>query len=224
MTWEEIIKKESEKDYAKSLERNLEYLRKTSIVYPDKKDTFRAFSITRFEDIKVVIVGQDPYHDGNADGLAFSCKEKLSPSLKAILDSLKLEVPKKHTVTLENWAKQGILLLNRSLTVEKGFANSHCNFGWFLFTGEILRTLVNNNSPKVFLLWGNEAQKAFPEGATNYQHLVLKCEHPVIASYRKRAWNNEDCFIKTNVFFRERGIKAIDWKEITISPVNRRTA
>ena len=182
MTWKEIIKEEEQKEYYKSLIKfiNDEYENKT--IYPKKELIFNAFNLTPYENVKVVIIGQDPYHTpGYAMGLAFSVNDgiEIPKSLvniyKELYNELGIIIP--NSGNLSKWAQNGVLLLNRILTVEKGKPLAHKNKGWEEFTNNILIKLNEHNNKIVFLLFGNEA-KQLSKLITNPNHLVLETSHP----------------------------------------------
>lgn len=216
--WKKILEDEFKKDYFKRMWSWLRSARTKVNIYPIEPEVFRAFELTPLSQVKVVILGQDPYHDGNADGLAFSCKKFATPSIMKIIDKIPgASTPKRgKPYPLDGWAKQGVLLLNTSLTVEEGFAGSHKDAGWLLFTGEILKTLLAYNSPKVFLIWGTSAVDLFSEATRIGAHdpnsnRALYCEHPVAASYRDREWNNSNCFRSANGILVTHNLTPIDW-------------
>jgi uracil-DNA glycosylase len=179
--WDEILKDEFASDYYKSLRNFLkaEYLKHK--IYPDMNNIFEAFKLTPFKDVKVVLLGQDPYHnEGQAHGLCFSVKEGMQypPSLKNIFKELSDDLNiAPVSGCLVNWAKNGVLLLNTSLTVREGQANSHQGKGWELFTDDVIKKLSQKTHPIVFMLWGGNARskKALIE---NQNHLILECAHP----------------------------------------------
>ena len=179
-----------------------------------KEKTLFQLDITDYNDVKVVILGQDPYHGiGEANGLAFSVNDgvKIPPSLKNIYkelhDDLGIEIP--NTGNLESWAKEGVLLLNSVLTVEKDKPASHKNIGWETFTDSIIKKLNERDKPIVFILWGNFA-KSKKELITNPKHLVLTSSHPSPFSVNYGFFGSKP-FSKTNEFLRKNGIKEIDW-------------
>jgi len=180
--WQEVLNSETEKAYFKELMDFVksEYEEKT--IYPPKDDIFNAFNHTPFEQVKVVILGQDPYHGpGQAHGLSFSVKPgvKHPPSLRNMLKELKedigCEIPKDGTLT--KWADQGVLMLNTVLTVREGEANSHKGKGWESFTDEVIRKLSEREKPMVFVLWGKPAQKKKVLIDTK-RHEVIESVHP----------------------------------------------
>lgn len=192
---------------------NKEYQNK--IVYPLKKDIFNALKLTPFNNVKVVILGQDPYHgEGEAHGLAFSVKPgiKLPPSLKNIFKELQNDLNIKSPVNgnLTLWGKEGVLLLNTCLTVVKDNPNSHQNIGWDKLTNLIIEKLNDKESPVVFILWGNFA-KSKKELITNPKHLILESSHPSPLSVNRNFFGSKP-FSKTNEFLIKNNLKPINWQ------------
>ena len=190
-----------------------EYAIKT--IYPLKENIFNALKLTPYENVKVVIVGQDPYHgEGEAHGLSFSVQKgiKLPPSLKniykEIYDDLGIEEP--NCGDLTSWAKEGVLLLNSSLTVVKNQPNSHQNIGWSRLTDYIIKLLNEKEEPVVFILWGNFA-KSKKEFITNPKHLILTSTHPSPFSARNGFFGSHP-FSKANQFLEQNGIDPINWQ------------
>ena len=184
-------------------------------IYPARKKIFRAFDLTSFDNLKVVILGQDPYHGyKQANGLAFSVDQniKIPPSLiniyKEYSSDLGFSVPVNGN--LESWAKQGVLLLNSILTVESGSAGSHKDIGWEVFTDEIIRVLSIEKVNLVFILWGAYAQTKNPLIASS-KHLVISSPHPSPLSAHKGFFGSKP-FSKCNKYLKENNIKEIDWK------------
>ena len=182
MTWNEIIKEEEQKEYYKTLMNFINKEYDSKIIYPKKELIFNAFKLTSYENVKVVIVGQDPYHTpGYAMGLAFSVNDgiEIPKSLVNIYKELynELGIIAPNSGNLSKWAKNGVLLLNRILTVEKGKPLAHKNKGWEEFTSNILLKLNESPNKIVYLLFGNEA-KELGKLITNPNHLVLKTSHP----------------------------------------------
>ena len=180
--WKDFFEKEKNKEYFKNLMDFLKEDAKHYKIFPEKQDIFNAFLLTPYSNVKAVIIGQDPYHGENqAHGLAFSVKkdEKIPPSLRNIYKELEsdLGIEKPSHGNLEDWAKNGILLLNAVLTVREGEAASHRNKGWEVFTDNVIRFLNDRESPVVFFLWGADAQKK-ETLITNKSHLILKSVHP----------------------------------------------
>ena len=213
MTFEEIINKERQKEYFKKLETFLEEEYRTQTIFPPKEEVFTAFKLCEFKDVKVVIIGQDPYHEINqAHGLAFSVKDgnKLPKSLiniyKELYDDLLVT---RLTGELTEWASQGVFLINTVLTVEEGKANSHRNKGWEIFTSKVIEELNNDDSPKVFVLWGNQAYE-YEKMITNVNHKIIKSAHPSpLSAYR--GFFGSKPFSKINEFLKEHNLKEIDW-------------
>ena len=213
--WDELLKDEFQKDYYIKLRQFLknEYSDKT--IYPDMHKIFEALKLTSYKDTKVVILGQDPYHGPNqAHGLAFSVQEgvMIPPSLLNIYKEMENDV---NCYIPDNgylvpWAKQGVLLLNTSLTVVAGNANSHSNRGWEFFTDGIIRLLNDKDSPVVFLLWGNNA-KGKSTYITNPKHLILTAVHPSPLSAH-RGFLGCRHFSKANEFLNGTGQGMIDWQ------------
>lgn len=213
--WYEILGQEFEKDYFKNLQKFLDEEYAKFTVYPKAENIFNALNLVKFENVKVVVLGQDPYHEpGQAHGLAFSVESGLlPPSLQNIYKEIKNEFGFEMSKTngnLSSWAKQGVLLLNTVLTVRKGLANSHKDKGWEILTSKIIEKLNERQNPIVFLLWGNQAKK-IGEKITNKNHFVLSCAHPSPLS----AYNGFfGCghFLKANEFLKNLGQKQIDWQ------------
>ena len=212
--WSQLLKEEFEKPYFKSLQQFLEDEYSHHIIYPSMENIFNALNAVKFEDVKVVIIGQDPYHEPNqAHGLAFSVQDGISlpPSLVNIYKEIEsdLNIKCEKTGNLMRWAKQGVLLLNTSLTVRKGQANSHKDKGWEIFTHKIIQILSQRKDPMVFMLWGSNAQSFASE--IGKQHLVLKAPHPrPLSAYR--GFFGCKHFSKANDFLIKHGKTPIDWK------------
>ena len=201
--WKELLEDEFSKDYYQTLRQFLIEEYKTKKIYPDKYDIFNALHFTPYKDIKVVILGQDPYHGpGQAHGLSFSVNPgvKTPPSLLNIYKELNSDlgcyIP--NNGYLKKWADQGVLLLNTSLTVRAGEANSHKNIGWQVFTDKIISLVNEKDDPVVFLLWGNNAIKK-KELITNKRHLILTSVHPSPLS-ASRGFFGSKPFSKINNF------------------------
>lgn len=212
--WHKILNNEFKKPYYLNLKNFLQKEYDNKIIYPPKEDIFKALELTSYKDTKVIILGQDPYHEKNqAQGLAFSVNEnvKIPPSLKNIYKELKNDlncyIPNNGNLT--KWAKQGILLLNDILTVEEHKALSHKNKGWEIFTLEIIKKLNEKEKPLVFILWGNNAIKK--EKYINNKHLIIKSAHPSPLSVNKGFFNSKP-FSKTNDFLIKNNLKPIDWQ------------
>ena len=189
LTWNEILAEEMKKDYYQELQAFVQKRREEVRVFPEEKNVFRALELTPFESVKVVILGQDPYHGfGQAHGLSFSVQKgtPLPPSLRNIYKELQEdlggELPTEGD--LSHWAKQGILLLNTVLTVEEGNANSHKGMGWERLTNRLIDSLNELNHPVIFILWGKPAQDK-EKLITNPNHVILKAPHPSpLSAYR----------------------------------------
>ena len=213
-SWKEQLSSEFQKDYFKSLERELMAEYDSQTIYPPKEDLFSALNLTPFEKVKVVILGQDPYHgEGQAHGLAFSVKEgmKIPPSLvniyKELESDLLLQAPK-HGF-LEKWAREGVLLLNNQLSVREGAPMSHKDLGWDLFTKKIIEIVNEHKEHVAFILWGSPAHKK-AHFVDEKKHLVLKTVHPSpLSSYR--GFFGSKPFSQANKFLIDNKLKAIDW-------------
>ena len=213
--WKGLLKDEINKDYYCKLKEFLEKEYAQEIIYPLKEDIFNALNYTSYADVKAVILGQDPYHGpGQSHGLAFSVKpgEKIPPSLrnmyKELKDDLNCYIP--NNGYLEKWAKEGVLLLNTSLTVRQGQANSHRKIGWEIFTDRIIQLLNQRQDPIVFILWGNNAIKK-EILISNRDHHIIKSYHPSPLS-ASRGFFGTKPFSRTNSFLTGIGKKAIDWQ------------
>ena len=214
--WDILLKDELKKDYYQKIRMILKSEYSSKTIYPDMYDIFNALKFTSYEDCKVVLLGQDPYHgEGQAHGLAFSVKPgiKTPPSLVNMYKELKEDI-EGFTIPnngyLTKWAKQGVLLLNTSLTVVANNANSHSGIGWAEFTDNIIKLLNEREKPLVFLLWGNNARrkKAF---ITNKNHLVLEAAHPSPLSAYNGFFGCRH-FSKTNEFLISNSQSPIDWQ------------
>lgn len=212
--WYEHLKDEFQKPYFKKISDFLNTEYQTKTIYLKNENVFNSLNYVKYEDVKVVIIGQDPYHEPNqAHGLSFSVENdvKLPPSLVNIFKEIKEEYGYQNVNgNLKNWAKQGVLLLNSVLTVEKGKANSHKDIGWQNFTQSIIKLLNKRESPIVFILWGAYAKK-LGEFITNKNHLILTSAHPSPLS----AYNGFfGCghFKKANEFLLKHGKAEIDWR------------
>ena len=213
-SWYELLKDEFEKDYFLKLRKFIKNEYKTKQIFPHPKNIFKAFELTPVNDVKVVILGQDPYHGANqAHGLAFSVQEdiKIPPSLSNIYKELydDLNIPIKRSGNLESWAKQGVLLLNSVLTVESGKANSHKNIGWEKFTESVISLISKKKEILVFLLWGSYAHKKEDFIESN-NHLILKSVHPSPLSAYNGFFGSRH-FSKANNFLKKNNIKEIVW-------------
>jgi len=217
-SWDELLKEEFEKQYYLDIRSFLkkEYFSKT--IYPHMNDIFNALKFTAYEDVKVVILGQDPYHGENqANGLSFSVKKgiPLPPSLKNIFKEIQSDLNVNMDMTngdLTYLANQGVLLLNSSLTVEKAKANSHSNIGWEILTDKIIEKLNDKQSPVVYLLWGKNAQKK-EILVTNKHHLILKSVHPSPLSAHGGFFGCRH-FSKCNEFLAKNALDVINWSNV----------
>ena len=214
-TWKEFISSEAKKDYYEKLISFVQQDSKTFIIYPAHKDIFNAFKLTPLEQVKVVILGQDPYHNPNqAHGLSFSVPEdcEIPPSLrnifKEIKEDLKLETEFNHGF-LKSWAEQGVLLLNSVLTVRQNQPGSHKEFGWQTFTDNAISKLNDLERPVVFMLWGSFA-KSKKKLVTNSKHLILETVHPSPLSAYNGFFGCKH-FSKANQFLINNNITPIDW-------------
>ena len=181
--WDVLLKDEFQKEYYLKLRRSLVNEYKTNTIYPPMHDIFNALKFTSYNDVKVVLLGQDPYHGpGQAHGMCFSVKDGIAkpPSLVNIFTELQddLGVAMPNSGCLEGWARQGVLLLNTVLTVRAGAANSHKGLGWELLTDKIIWLLSQREKPMVFLLWGANARSK-KELIVNPQHFILEAAHPL---------------------------------------------
>lgn len=213
--WLEPLKPEFSKQYYRDLYQKVVEEYKTHLVFPPSDDIFNAFALTPLHDVKVVIIGQDPYHNvGQAHGLCFSVRPDVDipPSLvniyKELHDDLGCYVP--NNGYLVKWAEQGVLLLNTVLTVRAHQANSHRGMGWEQFTDAAIRILNEEDRPIVFILWGAPAQTK-KKMLNNPKHLILEAPHPSpLSAYR--GFFGSRPFSKTNAFFEENGLSPIDWQ------------
>ena len=212
--WDEILKEEYQKEYFKKIVLYINAAYKERQIFPPKSHILRALSLTDYDDVKVVILGQDPYHGvGEANGLCFAVNDgiKLPPSLQNIYKELNndLGLPIAKTGDLTSWAKEGVLLLNSVLTVEKDKPASHKNLGWEIFTDEIIKKVNEKESPVVFILWGNFA-KSKKRLITNTKHLVIESSHPSPFSCHYGFFGSRP-FSKTNEYLKKNNIKEIDF-------------
>lgn len=213
-SWDLILKDEFKKEYFLNLinKVNNEYRHKT--IFPPYNYIFNALKLTSYEDVKVVILGQDPYHGPNqAHGLSFSVSDKVDrpPSLNNIIKELytDLRIVKTNN-DLTSWAKEGVLLLNAILTVEMSKPLSHKDYGWTIFTDEIIKKLNDRKEPIIFILWGSFARSK-KEFITNKWHYIIESAHPSPLS-ASRGFFGSKPFSKTNQILKSLGNKEIDWK------------
>ena len=213
--WLEPLKPEFSKPYYKKLSQTVNEEYRTHQIFPPADDIFNAFALTPLHEVKVVILGQDPYHgEGQAHGLCFSVKPdvEIPPSLvniyKELQDDCGCEIPNNGYLT--KWAKQGVLLLNTVLTVRAHQANSHRGIGWEEFTDAAIRVLNEQDRPMVFILWGRPAQMK-KSMLTNPNHLIIESPHPSpLSAYR--GFFGSRPFSRTNKYLKEHGLKEIDWQ------------
>ena len=213
--WDEVLKEEYKKKYFYKLLKDLQLEYKNKVVYPPKKDVFRAMRLTDYDNIKVVILGQDPYHgEGEAEGLSFSVKDGIRkpPSLKNIFKELQndLGYPEPQSGSLVNWASEGVLLLNAILTVEKDKPLSHKHLGWERFTDEVITKINEKNDPVVFILWGAYARSK-KNLITNKNHYIIESPHPSPFSARYGFFGSKP-FSKTNNFLISKKISPVNFK------------
>lgn len=214
-SWDTVLEGEFEKPYFKQLMQKVDAEYETKKVYPPREKVFSCLKLCDYNDVKVVLLGQDPYHGyGQAHGLCFSVLPgvALPPSLKNIFKEMNDDVK---TVTpnhgcLISWAKQGVLMLNTVLTVREGEPNSHSKFGWQTFTDEIIKKVNEKDDPVVFILWGGNAKSKI-RLITNPKHLILQSAHPSPLSVYNGFWGCKH-FSKTNDFLQKNGKKPINWQ------------
>lgn len=213
--WDSILSEEYNKEYfVKMIDfLNKEYKSKT--IYPKKNEIFNAFRYTSFDNLKVVIIGQDPYHGPDqAEGLSFSVSNSVlkPPSLQNIFKELEsdLGIPFPEVNSLKPWANEGVLLLNAVLTVEEHSPASHKNIGWETFTDNVIKKINEKEEPVVFILWGAFARSK-KELITNPKHLIIESAHPSPFSARNGFFGSKP-FSRTNEFLRKNNIKEIDWR------------
>lgn len=213
--WEEILKEEFKASYFQELWKFVENAYQEDSCYPPKKDIFAAFKKCPYKELKVVLLGQDPYHgEDQSHGLAFSVNKgiKIPPSLRNIFKEINTdigkEVPKSGELT--HWAEQGVLLLNTTLTVKEKTPKSHQKKGWKKFTDSIIQKISDKNKNIVFLLWGGDARKKTTLIDAE-KHLILESGHPSPMSAIRGHWFGNKHFSKTNDFLKEKGKDTIDW-------------
>ena len=214
--WLPVVETECRKPYYKELYKFVKQEYSTHVIYPPSDEIFTAFHLTPLKDVKVLILGQDPYHEINqAHGLSFSVpvdQEKIPPSLqniyKELHDDLGCYIP--NNGNLVKWASQGVLMLNTVLTVRAHEANSHKGHGWEQFTDAIIQAVNAKDEPVVYMLWGSPAQSKIPM-LTNPKHLILKTVHPSpLSAYR--GFFGCKHFSKCNDFLKSNGLAPIDWQ------------
>ena len=214
--WDQVLTEEFQKEYYQQLRQFLVEEYRTHVVYPDMHDIFNALKATAYQDVKVVILGQDPYHEpGQAHGMSFSVKPGVPqpPSLVNIFRELESDLciapPPKDYGYLMHWAQEGVLLLNTVLTVREHAANSHKGKGWEQLTDRIISALNEREAPVVFLLWGKNAQAKVPL-ITAPQHLILTGAHPSPLSAHHGFFGGR-YFTKANAFLKGTGQGPVDW-------------
>lgn len=211
--WDIVLKEDFESPYFEKLGIFVKNEYKHKIIYPEYKDIFNALKYTDYDEVKVVILGQDPYHgEHEAHGLSFSVKEgvPMPPSLRNIFKELKNDIGVDRTQTdLTDWAKQGVLLLNSIMTVVKDTPLSHKDKGWKIFTDNVIKKLGEREKPIVFILWGNYARSK-KLLIKNKNHLIIENVHPSPLS-ASRGFFGSKPFSKTNAFLEKNGIKKINW-------------
>ena len=214
-SWKDILEPEFDKPYFKSLITFVKEEYTTHTCYPKGAAIFKAFDLCPFDDVKVVILGQDPYHGvGQAQGLCFSVPEGIGvpPSLVNIFKEIATDLnnPIPNSGNLERWAKQGVLLLNATLTVRAHQAGSHQKQGWETFTDAVISVLSQRREGVVFLLWGGYAKKKASKIDEN-KHLILESGHPSPLSANRGHWFGNKHFSKANAYLSEKGKSTIEW-------------
>ncbi|MCL2063882.1 MAG: uracil-DNA glycosylase [Candidatus Cloacimonetes bacterium] len=214
-SWDNYLSVEFTKDYYLRLREYLKYEYAKKTVYPDMYDIYNALKITAFDDVRIVILGQDPYHGaGQASGLSFSVNKGITspPSLENIFKELQSDlgcfIP--NNGFLEKWAKQGVLLLNSVLTVRANMANSHRGKGWEIFTDTVIKHLNDREKPVIFMLWGNNAKNK-KSIIVNPQHKILEAAHPSPLSAYSGFFGCKH-FSQANTLLKEMGFEVIDWQ------------
>ena len=214
--WEEALRGEFAKPYYAKLYETVKNEYRTCTVYPPKKDVFNAFSYTPLEEVTVLIVGQDPYHEpGQANGLCFSVHPgvPIPPSLKNIYAEMQADLgcPPPRDGDLTHWARQGVMLLNTVLTVRAHQANSHKGIGWEEFTDAAIRVLAAEDRPLVFILWGGQARRK-KSMITNPKHLVIESAHPSPLSAYNGFFGSRP-FSRCNNYLISQGISPVEWQK-----------
>lgn len=215
MTWQDFFKEEEQKEYYKNLMEQINKAYEVSTVFPPKDKIFYAFELTALEDVKVVLLGQDPYHGaGQAQGLAFSTPSEIKnpPSMRNMLKELKDDLGKKSSCEdgdLTPWAKDGVLLINAILTVEEAKAKSHHKMGWEIFTDNLIKFISANTKDTIFILWGTSAIKK--EKIINKElHHIISGVHPSpLSAYR--GFFGSKPYSKTNIILNKINKKQINW-------------
>ena len=213
-SWSALLREEARKDYLFSLEKKIEEAYASSICFPPKQKIFEAFALCDLKDVRVVILGQDPYHgSGEAHGLAFSVRQgkKIPPSLRNIFKELESEfgIDLTRTTDLTSWAKQGVMLLNSVLTVEKDKAGSHSKWGWEEFTNAVISFISKENKQVVFVLWGDYARKKSVLIDMS-KHAIIESVHPSPLSAHRGFFGTKP-FSKVNKHLSAWGLAQISW-------------
>lgn len=213
-TWRQLLSEELEKPYISVLNNFIEREYASNVCYPPKEQVFKAFELCAPDKVKVVIIGQDPYHEeGQAQGLCFSAAPgvKIPPSLKNIFKELHSDIGKEipDNGDLSGWARQGVLLLNATLTVRAHCAGSHSNKGWEMLTDAVIRAVSGHQPHVVFLLWGNYAARKAPLIDKN-KHLILRSPHPSPLSAWQGFFGNRH-FSLTDEFLHKNGLTVVQW-------------
>lgn len=214
--WYELLKDRFESQYFSDLQKKLNGEYNSKIIYPKPENVFNALNLVKYNDVKVVIIGQDPYHGPNqAHGLCFSVQKDVAvpPSLQNIYKELKADldcqIPTHGNLT--KWAKQGVLLLNTVLTVQSGMPNSHKGWGWEKITTRVIELLNQREEPVIFMLWGSSA-KEIGKGINTNRHYVLTAVHPSPMSAMQGGWFGCKHFSKANEILKKIGKQPIDWQ------------
>lgn len=215
--WDSILGEEFEKEYYLKIREFLKAEYRSRVIFPPMFDIFNALKYTSYKDTRVVILGQDPYHEvGQAHGLSFSVKRgiKIPPSLvniyKELSTDIGMAVPSHGELT--TWATQGVLLLNATLTVRQGQANSHQNIGWSIFTDEVIKKLNERSEPVVFILWGGNARSK-KKYITNKHHLIIESAHPSPLSAYNGFFGSRP-FSRANEFLKVNNLSQINWNSV----------
>lgn len=218
--WNEILEQELKKPYFQRIGEFLASEREASkIIFPNKEDYFRALKKCSFKETKVIMMGLEPYNRGESDGLSFSCHSeviKTPYSLKKIFENIEEEIydgfKVEQDISLDRWAEQGILLLNRYLSVERGKPESHSHIGWDIFTSALIKSLSAKDESLVFLLFGSKARQVKKDILNKDKHLIIECEHPAASAYKETyEWDNKECFKRTSAFLQSKGHNRIEW-------------
>ena len=215
LSWKKQLQNEFSKTYFKELTNFVDQEYDENTCYPKMEDIFNAFEWCPFDQLKVVILGQDPYHGaGQANGLCFSVKDGIAhpPSLRNIFKELETDMEKSYPTSgnLESWAKQGVLMLNATLTVREGMAGSHQKKGWEIFTDQVIKTISDQKNNVVFLLWGGFAKQK-TKFIDQTKHSIITSGHPSPLSANRGYWFGNKCFSKTNSQLEQVHEHPIDW-------------